>query len=270
MDIARKIAAALKKLAEATRDAARRRQLTRLAGLEALRGNGKRALELVAEAEALVPLTQRHAAELDHIRGVAYFDLGNGEESAAAHQRALTIYRTLKDEENLAHSLVSYGRAARLQEHYKIALACYDEATGLFRKRKKHADVARITLAIGNLHLDCEEWEKADSRYRQALKTFRKLRDRTGVGIVLTARADAARGLENRTAERSLREEALPILRKTGRERTRGECARALAELHEREGRPRTAAPLFLEAAKAFRAIGWDDDAADCERRAGA
>jgi tetratricopeptide (TPR) repeat protein len=264
-----RIARAEKRLAGA-KGATRVDALETLAALEAMRGNGDRALELLAEIDAVAaPTDAGREARLSHIRGTALFQQNDGVASAAAHQRALSLFRELGEQENVAQSLLGYGRAARLQGDHRIALACYEEAESVFRRLRRAVDAGRVVLAIGNIHYDAMRLDEADGRYQQGVRIFQRIRDAFGVAICLTARADVARARGQDAAELAFRVKALPALRRAGRERTRAECARALGDLHLRNGRTAAAVRALREAARAFRKIGWEDDAIRCDVRAG-
>ena len=113
-------------------------------------GQSSRARDLFSSAVALAVDAGDVSLRIDALRGWANSaaDLGELEEAAERYGEAIAALRALDDVEDrlrLAHTVRHLGDVTREQRRMEMAVACYNEAIGIYR-----ADHATLPLDLGN------------------------------------------------------------------------------------------------------------------------
>jgi CHAT domain-containing protein len=133
-----------------------------------LRNPESLAQSLRAKANALYALS-RNGAAIDH------------------HRKALTLFRSVDNAEQVARTLSSSIQPLILRGHYDLALAAAREAQSIFAKQGNQWRLARVELNLGNIYDRQDRVEDALKCYEQAYEylSIREEGDPEGVAAAL-------------------------------------------------------------------------------------
>jgi CHAT domain-containing protein len=101
-------------------------------------------------------------------RGNAHYALGHNKTALECHAKALRLFRSLGDDEQVARTLSSSIQPLILQSRYRQAFAAAREARRIFTKQSNPWRVARLDLNLGNILDRQDRFAEALQRYEHA------------------------------------------------------------------------------------------------------
>jgi CHAT domain-containing protein len=103
-------------------------------------------------------------------KGNALYAIGRNKAAIEYHSKAVTLFRSINNAEQVARTLSSSIQPLILRGHYDLALAAAKEAQAIFENQGNQWRVARVELNLGNIY------ERQD-RIEDALKCYEKAYD---------------------------------------------------------------------------------------------
>ncbi len=98
----------------------------------------------------------------------ALYALGKNKAAIGYHQKAVMLFRSIDDAEQVARTLSSSIQPLILRGHYDLALAAAQEAQSIFEKLGNQWRFARVGLNLGNIYDRQDRVEDALKCYEQA------------------------------------------------------------------------------------------------------
>ena len=145
---------------------------------------GRRWLEKGLIAESGAVSASMRAKVLEEVGWLAEAQ-GDYEGASAAYEERLSIYRSLGDEEGIAHSLGNLGTVAISQGDYGRATELLEESLAMLRRSGSERSIARVLSSLGILVLSRYDHVRAATLFEEALSLLRKAGDVRGVAISL-------------------------------------------------------------------------------------
>ncbi|MCE7985584.1 MAG: hypothetical protein DYG89_30785 [Caldilinea sp. CFX5] len=210
-------------------------------------------------ADALRLAQQVGALELEADCQLGYGDIlmYRGEPAvAAAHERALAIYRQLGDRCGEAWTLNSMGIAAAFQKQYAPSQGYFEQAVQIFRLLGDRPSTGRALNNLAAILVLQKEYAQSEPILVQSLTLSRQNGYRLGEVQTLTNLTEALRGQGKRDEARRYCQDALTLARSLGHVRGEGLQLKILGEMAGEEGDFATAITFFEQALTAARAQG--------------
>src|ERR1700692_1581824 len=98
----------------------------------------------------------------------ALYALGRNRAAIDHHRKALTLFRSVDNAEQVARTLSSSIQPLILRGHYDLALAAAREAQSIFAKQGNQWRLARVELNLGNIYDRQDRIQEALKCYEQA------------------------------------------------------------------------------------------------------
>jgi len=114
--------------------------------------------------------SQREMAQACQLLGAAYELHGELEKSAQYEQRALDLYRSLRDRRGEAAMLNNQGVGAFVRGDYQTAIARYEEALRIAREIGSHDRITIFLSNLGGARVGLGEFAAAEADIRQSLE----------------------------------------------------------------------------------------------------
>jgi CHAT domain-containing protein/tetratricopeptide (TPR) repeat protein len=120
-------------------------------------------------------------------KGNALHAIGRNRAAIDYHGKALTLFRSINNAEQVARTLSSSIQSLILRGHYDLALAAAKEAKAIFEKQGNQWRVARVELNLGNIYDRQDRIEDALKCYEQAYRylSLHPEEDPEGVAVAL-------------------------------------------------------------------------------------
>ena len=117
----------------------------------------------------------------------ALYALGRNKAAIDYHRKAVTLFRSIDNAEQVARTLSSSIQPLILRGHYDLALAAAQEAQSIFEKQGNQWRFARVELNLGNIYDRQDRIEDALKCYEQAYEylSLRGEEDPEGVAVAL-------------------------------------------------------------------------------------
>jgi predicted ATPase/DNA-binding SARP family transcriptional activator len=217
----------------------------------------ERAQQMMAEALRLAQGVGALELEADCQLGYGDILMYRGEPAvAAAHDRALTLYRQLGDRCGEAWTLNSMGIAAAFQKQYAPSQSYFEQAVQIFRLLGDRPSTGRALNNLAAILVLQKEYAQSEPILVQSLTLSRQNGYRLGEVQTLTNLTEALRGQGKREAARRYCEDALTLAHSLGHVRGEGLQLKILGEMAGEEGDFATAVTFFEQALAAARAQG--------------
>ena len=217
----------------------------------------ERAQALMAEALGLAQAAGALELEADCQLGYGDILMYRGEAAvAAAHDRALALYRHLGDRCGEAWTLNSMGIAAAFQKQYAPSQGYFEQAVQIFRLLGDRPSTGRALNNLAAILVLQKEYAQSEPILLQSLTLSRQNGYRLGEVQTLTNLTEALRGQGKRAEARRVCEDALTLARSLGHVRGEGLQLKILGEMASEEGDFATAVTCFEQALTAARAQG--------------
>jgi tetratricopeptide (TPR) repeat protein len=142
--------------------------------------------------------------------------LGRMTEARDCFQKAATLFRGIRDQENEAIALGNLGDAYRLLSDADKALEFYDQALALSRASSSRHVESMVLGNFGIISHNKGEFQKAIEYLEQQLKIAREIGDRRGESVAMEGLALAYKELKEFVKSNELHEQALLIYREIG------------------------------------------------------
>lgn len=136
---------------------------------------GQLALRLARSLESQVA-SQREMAQACQLLGAAYELHGELEKSAQYEQRALDLYRNLRDRRGEAAMLNNQGVGAFVRGDYQTAITCYEQALRVACEIGSQDRIAMFLSNLGGARVGLGEFAAAEADIRQSI-------ERVGAGM---------------------------------------------------------------------------------------
>jgi CHAT domain-containing protein len=107
-------------------------------------------------------------AESLRAKANALYALGRNEAAIGYHRKAVTLFRSVDNAEQVARTLSSSIQPLILRGHYDLALAAAHEARSIFEKQGNQWRYARVELNLGNIYDRQDRVEDALKCYERA------------------------------------------------------------------------------------------------------
>jgi CHAT domain-containing protein len=120
-------------------------------------------------------------------KGNALYAIGRNKAAIDFHSKAVTLFRSINNAEQVARTLSSSIPPLVLRGHYDLALAAAKEAQAIFEKQGNQWRVARVELNLGNIYDRQDRIEDALKCYEHAYEylSVRGEEDPEGVAVAL-------------------------------------------------------------------------------------
>ena len=120
-------------------------------------------------------------------KGNALYAIGRNKPAIDYHSKAVTLFRSINNAEQVARTLSSSIPPLVLRGHYDSALAAAKEAKAIFEKQGNQWRVARVELNLGNIYERQDRIEDALKCYERAYEylSVRGEEDPEGLAVVL-------------------------------------------------------------------------------------
>ncbi len=144
----------------------------------------------VAEAAVMIANRLGHAeskAQSLRAKGNAHYALGQNKIALEHHRKALHLFRSLRQAEQVGRTLSSSIQPLILQGRYRQAFAAAREAREIFTRQKNRWRVARLDLNLGNIFDRQDRFAAALQCYKRAYRylTAHQSDDPEGVAVAL-------------------------------------------------------------------------------------
>jgi len=119
--------------------------------------------------------SQHEQATVMHMRGLI---AGQRQDYAAAkqlHLEALAMWRSLKQDTDVADSLLELGRVARMCEDYDAAEQYFHEALEIYQQQNAREEMLALFIQLGLLAQDRHQWSEARKWSEEALPLAREI-----------------------------------------------------------------------------------------------
>jgi CHAT domain-containing protein len=142
-------------------------------------------------AEAAMEISQRlqnPAASAQASRCMANALYANGQHRSALkhHQRAIGLFESLNDQDEVARTLSSSIQPLILLGDYEAAVQAADRAREIFAARGDGWRIARLESNVGNIYHRQDRFAEALASYERAYKEFLARADAEGAAVALT------------------------------------------------------------------------------------
>ncbi len=104
--------------------------------------------------------------------------------------QALHYYGRVRDSTHMAYSIMSVASVEHGQHHYQQALAYYQQAIRLLRKRPNQDDLNSSYQGLALVYADLGQFRQAEMYFRRGLASFHQHHDRTNEAIALNNLGD--------------------------------------------------------------------------------
>ena len=189
-------------LGQLSSDAARRKflskhtKLIRQATIEQLaqlvvqkvRVSTKEALHLAEAAILIAKRLRRKEAQALALRAMANALYSTGDYRAAIehHQRASTLYESLRNWKEMARTLSSSIQPMILVGEYEQAFRAVERAREIFSRLNDAWRLARLEINVGNIYHRQDRFEESIAHYERAYRDLMPYKDAEGIAVVLS------------------------------------------------------------------------------------
>jgi tetratricopeptide (TPR) repeat protein len=123
---------------------------------------------------------RNRAAEADRLRllGIQQYRANQFKTAVDSWQKALTIYREIKERSGEAKSLYNLGLGHNLLGLHQKAIAFLQESLSISRELKDNELAAKSLSALGDANNNLGQYQQALETYQQVLPTYKEIGDR--------------------------------------------------------------------------------------------
>ena len=185
--------------------------------------------------------------------GVTYFFQSQYETAMGQYEKALSLYRTLRNQEGIANTLGNIGLIRWSQGRFEDALTRYRASLRLKRDIGNQLGVARSLGNIGIIRDDQGRYRKALARFQEALQIYRDLDEQKGIARTLNNIGSTR--LSQGQYEEALAgyRESLQIERELGSQRGIATSLNNVGIIHRRQGRYEKALTQYQTSLQIYR-----------------
>jgi CHAT domain-containing protein len=122
-------------------------------------------------------------AESFRAKANALYALGRNEAAIGYHRKAVALFRSVNNAEQVARTLSSSIQPLILRGHYDLALAAAHEARSIFEKQGNQWRYARVELNLGNIYDRQDRVEDALKCYERAYERLSLYTDEDPEGV---------------------------------------------------------------------------------------
>lgn len=128
----------------------------------------------------LAQVNQNRSAEADRLRllGIRQYRASQFKSAVDSWQKALTIYREIKDRSGEAKSLHNLGLGHNLIGLHQKAIAFLQESLVISRELKDNELAAKSLSTLGDAHNALGQYKQALEAYQQVLPIYKETGDR--------------------------------------------------------------------------------------------
>ncbi len=139
---------------------------------ELVRGNHRQAEQSYLQAREMVQRHPDSRARIDRILIDVYMYLGDYKEAQRRARMAMTTFRRLKADEELAKTEVNYANLLHRQDRHREARELYASAASFFKKQGNRLAQAICNYNLANTLVQLFQFDKAMQLYEQTRQTF--------------------------------------------------------------------------------------------------
>lgn len=175
---------------------------------------------------------------------------GNYATAHSAHERALTLRRSVGDTAGIAESLYHLGITAYREDNYDVARAFLNESLSLSQQQGDEAGIARVLLNLGNIAYELRQYAEARDLYQQSLDRERSLGNRQRIANAFNNLGLIAIALHDYPLAAQYFEESLVICRELTDRYSETSTLVNLAAVIRLQGQRKQAYDLLIEGMK--------------------
>jgi len=213
-------------------------------------------------APRLAAVTDAAAARALGARGAELAERGDFQGAQAAFDEALSAFRALGMEEEVAATLGGLGAVAAQLGHYDKAVSYFQQALAIFRKVGAEKAAGMVLNVMAEVSANLGEYDQAVGYYEQALAIFRKLGMQEEAAGALGGLGDAARDTSRYDQAMAYYEQALAAYRKLGMEEEVGLTLKAIGLAAGLLGQYDNTLDYCEQALAVFRKLGMEAESA--------
>jgi tetratricopeptide (TPR) repeat protein len=138
-------------------------------------------------AIAQIPTTDARQTEADRLfqQGIQQFQTSQFEAALQSWEKALTLYRQIKDRKGEGNALSGLGLAYYVLGNYAKAIDYHEQSLAIAREIKDRLGEGNALGNLGNAYGSLGNYAKAIDYHEQSLAIQRQIKDRLGQGKLL-------------------------------------------------------------------------------------
>lgn len=207
-------------------------------------------------------------ANIYHYLGEIYRSLGQAEVGVKEAEKALALYRQIKDRQGEGMALNSLGRIYNALWQKDRARECYKQALSIYEEREDRGGEAQVLNNLGRVYLDLYDPLNARTCFEKALSKSREVGDHDaegralhGLGMICHYFVETLKAQKYYEDGLKYYEEALSVLRREGDRVEEGKVLTDLGLLDGQMGRLEEAIRHSMQALAIHREVrgsGWE------------
>src|SRR6202521_2192777 len=156
--------------------------------VQKVRVSTKEALHLAEAAILIAKRLRRKEAQALALRAMANALYSTGDYRAAIehHQRASTLYESLRNWKEMARTLSSSIQPMILVGEYEQAFRALERAREIFARLNDPWRLARLEINVGNIYHRQDRFEESIAHYERAYTELMPYKDTEGIAVVLS------------------------------------------------------------------------------------
>jgi tetratricopeptide (TPR) repeat protein len=189
-------------------------------------------------------------------QGIDQFQTGHLKAALLSYEKALQIYRQIKDRTGEAQALGNLGNAYYILADYRKAIDFHQQSLVIFRQIADRAGEGRSLGNLGVAYDSLGEYQKAIEFHQQRLAIAKELGDRTGVASALGNLGNAYASLGDYQKGISFQQQRLAISKQIGDRTGVGKALGNLGNAYYRLGEYQKAIDFYQQTLAITRQIG--------------
>ncbi|MBD2328732.1 CHAT domain-containing tetratricopeptide repeat protein [Alkalinema sp. FACHB-956] len=182
------------------------------------------------------PATPKAEAQQLLQQGIQQFQTGQFEAALQSWQKALTIYRAIKDQQGEGDALGNLGAAYNVMGNYPKAIEYHQQSLAIAQQNQSRRSEGNILGNLGNAYLSLGDYPEAIEYYEKSLAIAREIKDKRGEGNFLGNLGIAYNALGNYPKAIAYQEQSLAITRQLKDRRGEGAALGNLSNAYDALG----------------------------------
>ena len=188
--------------------------------------------------------------------GLNYFRQKQYQKAIEFHQQSLAIKKQIGDRKGESTSLSNIGVVHYHQEQFETAIEFFQEALAIRRQLGDKKAEVTSLSYLGNAYKKLKQYQKAIDIFQQALVVVKQLGDRNEESIVLGDLGSAYQNLGQLQKAIESYQQALAIFRQTGNSQAEGYALSDLGDVYRRLGQYQLSIDAYTQALAVVRKLG--------------
>ncbi|MFZ4728337.1 MAG: CHAT domain-containing protein [Pseudanabaena sp.] len=188
--------------------------------------------------------------------GLTYFRQKQYQKAIEFHQQSLAIKKQIGDRKGESTSLSNIGVVHYNQGQFETAIAFFQQALAIRQQIGDKRAEVTSLSYLGNAYRNLKQYQKAIDIYQQALVVVKQLGDRNEESVVLGDLGSAYRNLGQYQKAVESYQQALAIFRQTGNSQAEGYALSDLGDVYRSLGQYQQSIDAYTQALAVVRKLG--------------